>query len=55
MQPRFATHASASTLSTIANTVEWPLGNCTKISSTNSGCFAGTRFWWKNSPSTPFG
>ena len=28
MQPRFATHASAAALSTIANTVECPLGNC---------------------------
>ena len=53
MQPRFATHASAAALSTIANTVECPLGNDTGTSSTKSGCFAGTRFWWKNSPSTP--
>src|SRR5439155_1123333 len=53
MQPRFATQASAAALSTIAKTVEWPLGNETGTSSTNGGWFAGTRFWWKNSPSTP--
>ena len=55
MQPRFATQASAAALSTIANTVECPLGNCTNTSSTYSGWFAGTRFWWKKSASTPFG
>ena len=55
MQPRFATQASAAALSTTAKTVECPLGNETGTSSTYSGCVAGTRFWWKNSPSTPFG
>ena len=54
MQPRLTTQASAAALSTTANTVEWPLGNCTNCSPTKSGC-AGTRFWWKKSASTPFG
>ena len=54
MQPRLTTQASAAALSTTAKTVEWPLGNCTNCSPTNSGC-GGTRFWWKKSPSTPFG
>ena len=53
--PRLTTQTRAAALSTIANTVECPLGNRTKISSTYSGWFAGTRFWWKKSPSTPFG
>ena len=34
MQPRLITHASAAALSTIAKTVECPLGKRTKTSST---------------------
>ncbi len=54
MQPRFTTHVSAAALSTTAKTVVCPDGKRTNCSSTKSGC-AGTRFWWKKSPSTPFG
>ena len=56
MQPRFATQASAGgVVDRRRRRSSGRSGTTPAPRRRRAGCVAGTRFWWKNSPSTPFG